>query len=91
MSALITALAIKRGRVIAGDAAEEKLRTAQSFGTNAVTPEAERAGGIKAPIVIEAAGHAKAFETAFDLTSPGGTTTTTWVFLRRMQHRVCNL
>ncbi|MDO5092044.1 MAG: alcohol dehydrogenase catalytic domain-containing protein [Propionibacteriaceae bacterium] len=77
MAALITAVALGRGPVIGIDALPDKLDRATSLGAQAVyTPEAALAQGFKAPVVIEAAGHPRALETAFAITSPGGRTVT---------------
>lgn len=77
MAALITGLALGRGRVIGIDALPAKLERATELGaTEAYTPEQAIAAGLRAPVVIEAAGHPLAFEAAVDLTAPGGTTIT---------------
>lgn len=77
MAALITGLALGHGRVIGVDALSAKLSRATELGaTNAYTPEQAIEAGVRAPVVIEAAGHPRAFETAVDLTAPGGTTIT---------------
>lgn len=77
MAALITAVSLGRGRVIGVDANESKLARAEELGADAVyTPTQVAESGVKAPIVIEAAGHPKAFETAFAATAVGGTTVT---------------
>jgi alcohol dehydrogenase len=63
--------------VIAVDAAPAKLDHARACGADdAWTPEEALDAGVRAPVVIEAAGHPAAFETAFALTAPGGTTVT---------------
>jgi len=63
--------------VIAVDAVESKLAHARACGADdAWTPEQAMEAGVRAPVVIEAAGHPAAFETAFALTAPGGTTVT---------------
>ncbi|MBO0812182.1 MAG: alcohol dehydrogenase catalytic domain-containing protein, partial [Microlunatus sp.] len=77
MAALITGLALGRGRVIGIDALPAKLERATELGASEVyTPQQAIAAGLRAPVVIEAAGHPRAFETAVDLTAPGGTTIT---------------
>lgn len=77
MAALITALALDGLEVIGVDALDAKLAEATRLGAAAVyTPQGAEAAGIKAPVVIEAAGHPRAFETAVRLTAPGGTTVT---------------
>ncbi|SDS32629.1 alcohol dehydrogenase catalytic domain-containing protein [Microlunatus soli] len=77
MASLITAVGLGQGRVIGVDALADKLDRARELGATAVFPPADAVTeGIKAPIVIEAAGHPRAFETAVALTAPGGTTIT---------------
>lgn len=77
MAALITALGLETGRVIGVDANPEKLDRARELGAaEAYTPAELEERGISAPVVIEAAGHPRAFETAFSATAPGGTTVT---------------
>ncbi|KEQ52340.1 alcohol dehydrogenase catalytic domain-containing protein [Sphingobium chlorophenolicum] len=77
MAALITAKALRPKRIIAIDALPEKLAQGLEMGADqAFTPEDAVAQGLKADIVIECAGHPKAFETAFAITAPGGTTVT---------------
>lgn len=77
MSALITAVSLGRGDVIGVDAVPAKLDRARELGATAVyTPEEALEQGVKAPVVIEAAGHPRAFETAVRLTAPGGSTVT---------------
>lgn len=63
--------------VIAIDAVEGKLEHARACGAEqAWTPEQAAERGVRAPVVVEAAGHPAAFETAFALTAAGGTTVT---------------
>ncbi|MGV9770864.1 alcohol dehydrogenase catalytic domain-containing protein [Streptosporangium sp. NPDC003464] len=77
MAALITALAFDGVTVIGVDGNPDKLVTAQELGAHAVYRPAEVVElGIKAPIVVEAAGNARAFETAVTATAPGGRTVT---------------
>ena len=77
MAALITAVSLKKGKVIGVDADESKLTRAKELGADEVyTPAQLEENGVKAPIVIEAAGHPKAFETAFKATGVGGKTVT---------------
>lgn len=76
-AALITALSLQFGEVIGVDALREKLDFALKIGATSVyTPEEATSAGIKGAVVIEAAGHPKAFETAVLLTAPGGRTVT---------------
>lgn len=81
MAAVLTALAITAqagGRVIGVDANPEKLVAARDLGAHdAATPDEAVARGLRAPVVIEAAGHPRAFEAAVSLTGPGGVTVTT--------------
>jgi alcohol dehydrogenase len=75
MAALLTALAHDDVEVIAVDQLPDKLARAENLGAHtAVTPD--QSGGLKARIVIEAAGHPAALETAIGLTAPGGRTVT---------------
>lgn len=77
MASVITALALGRGRVIGVDAVPDKLERARKLGADATyTPEEAVAAGVRAPVVVEAAGHPRALETAFAVTSPGGRTVT---------------
>lgn len=77
MAALITAVSLGHGRVIGVDAVPGKLDRARELGADAVyTPEAALEAGVRAPLAVEAAGHPRAFETAFALTAPGGRTVT---------------
>lgn len=76
MAAVLVAKATGH-RVIGVDALPSKLSLALDFGADAVyTPDEAREQDVRAPVVIEAAGHPAAFETAFALTAPGGTTVT---------------
>lgn len=77
MSALITAVSLGKGDVIGVDAVPAKLDRAKELGaTKVYTPDEAIELGVKAPVVIEAAGHPRAFETAVALTAAGGSTTT---------------
>ncbi|GGL13960.1 alcohol dehydrogenase catalytic domain-containing protein [Nocardia jinanensis] len=77
MAALITAVSLGEGEVIGVDSNPDKLTQAAELGASATfTPQEVAELNIKAPIVIEAAGHPRAFETAVDATAPGGTTVT---------------
>ena len=77
MAALITALSLQLGEVIGVDSLPEKLDAALRIGATSVyTPDQTIAAGIKAAVVVEAAGHPRAFETAVLLTAPGGRTVT---------------
>ncbi|MFB9051270.1 alcohol dehydrogenase catalytic domain-containing protein [Sphingobium indicum] len=77
MAALITAKALCPRRIVAIDALPDKLALARSLGADeALSPQDAVDRGIRADIVMECAGHPKAFETAFAITAPGGTTVT---------------
>lgn len=77
MAALLVAKSLQLGEVIAVDANDSKLEQARQLGADAAyTPEDLQNQGIKADLVVEAAGHPKAFETAVEATAPGGTTVT---------------
>ncbi|AMM20667.1 alcohol dehydrogenase [Frondihabitans sp. PAMC 28766] len=76
MAAVLVAKATGH-RVIGVDALPSKLTLARDLGASDVYSPADAiAAGVRAPVVIEAAGHPAAFETAFALTAPGGTTVT---------------
>lgn len=76
MAAVLTAVSLGH-EVIGVDAVQEKLDRALELGATAVYSPAELAeSGVRAPVVIEAAGNARAFEAAIAATAPGGTTVT---------------
>lgn len=79
MAAVLTALALDDVEVTAVDTQPDKLATALRLGAaRAATPDeavAQRADFL-GDVVIEAAGSARAFETAIGLTAPGGRTVT---------------
>lgn len=77
MAAVLAAVALGGREVIGVDAVPEKLSTATELGASAGYTPAELADrGIRATLVVEAAGSARAFETAVTATAPGGTTVT---------------
>jgi len=77
MAAVLTALAHDDVRVVAIDPLPAKLSAARNVGAHETyPPEAAGNAGVKAPIVIEAAGHPAALQTAVELTAPGGRTIT---------------
>ena len=77
MAALLAALAQDAGEVIAVDNNLDKLQLARELGADAVYTATEVAKlGIKASHVLECAGDARAFETAYAATAPGGRTVT---------------
>nr|WP_296770398.1 alcohol dehydrogenase catalytic domain-containing protein [Rhodococcus sp. (in: high G+C Gram-positive bacteria)] len=77
MAAVLTAVSVGAGEVIGVDAVPDKLATARELGaTQTYSPAEREEKGIKADIVIEAAGNARAFEAAVAATAPGGKTIT---------------
>lgn len=82
MAALLVAIAWNRreagtGRVIAVDTNAEKCARALHLGADtALIPEQLSQEATSAHVVIEAAGHPMAFESAFGATAPGGTLVT---------------
>ncbi|RYE41691.1 MAG: alcohol dehydrogenase [Hyphomicrobiales bacterium] len=77
MAALITARALGVKDLIAVDQLVEKLDKANTLGaTRAYTPQQASAEGVTADLVIEAAGHPRAFETAVEITAAGGSMVT---------------
>lgn len=77
MASILTALAVRTGKVIAVDTLADKREHALRLGADeAYSPEEAVAAGVRAPIVVEAAGHPRALETAFAITAPGGITVT---------------
>jgi Zn-dependent alcohol dehydrogenase len=76
MAALLVALACGH-EVVGVDAVPEKLATALALGAHgALAPQTALDDGVRASVVVEAAGSVRAFETALGLTAPGGTTVT---------------
>lgn len=77
MAALITALAIDDIEVVGVDTVSEKLVQAKRLGAHATYTAAEALEQrVRADIVIEAAGNARAFETAVEMSDAGGRTVT---------------
>ena len=77
MAALLTAVGLGHGPVVGVDAVPAKLERALALGAVAAwSPADALAAGVSADVVVEAAGHPKAFETAVELTAPGGRTVT---------------
>lgn len=74
MAALLVALAHDDVEVIGVDATPAKLEIARELGAQAFSPDEAIGLGLMAESVIEAAGSARAFETALALTAVGGTT-----------------
>ncbi|WOC13178.1 alcohol dehydrogenase catalytic domain-containing protein [Gordonia sp. MP11Mi] len=76
MAALLVATSLATGGdVIAVDSVPEKLAMARELGATRTLTPAELAD-VRADIVVEAAGNARAFETAVAATAVGGTTVT---------------
>ena len=76
MAALLVAVSLRTGgEVIAVDAVPEKLALARELGATQTYSPAELAD-VRADVVVEAAGNARAFETALAATAVGGTTVT---------------
>ena len=77
MAAVLTALTYDGVRVVAVDQLPDKLAAARARGAHeAYTPQQAVDAHVKAAVVIEAAGHPAALETAIALTAPGGRTIT---------------
>src|ERR1700722_6653646 len=77
MAAVMTALAYPGVHVIGVDQLPEKLAGAMTLGAHeAYTPQEATDVGVKAAVVVEAAGHPAALETAIALTAAGGRTIT---------------
>ncbi|MBS9535713.1 alcohol dehydrogenase catalytic domain-containing protein [Mycobacterium sp. M1] len=77
MAAVLTALAHDGVEVIAIDRLPEKLSAATGLGAHrAYTPQQALDAGVRAAVVIEAAGHPAALQDAIALTAPGGRTIT---------------
>ncbi|WP_336855089.1 alcohol dehydrogenase catalytic domain-containing protein [Sinomonas albida] len=77
MAGLLTALAIGCRQVVAVDAAPRKLELAAAWGADECLEPAEaEERGIQVDLVLEAAGHPRAFETAYRLVAAGGTLVT---------------
>lgn len=77
MAAVLTALADHDVTVIGVDQLADKLELARTMGAHAVyTPDEARERGVKGAVVVEAAGHPRALQTAIELTAPGGRTVT---------------
>lgn len=73
MAAVLAARAIDNVHVIGVDTMPEKLQSARELGADAAYTVADaEIADIQGSVVIEAAGSARAFETAVRLTGPGG-------------------
>jgi alcohol dehydrogenase len=76
MAAVLVARALGHP-VIGVDAVPGKLEHARSAGADETyAPDELERAGVRAGVVVEAAGNARAFETAFAATAPGGRTVT---------------
>lgn len=77
MAALLTALAFDGVEVIGIDSTVAKREFAETLGAkHTFSPDEAIAGDVRADIVIEAAGNARAFELAVGITDAGGSTIT---------------
>jgi alcohol dehydrogenase len=77
MAALLVARSLDNVRVVGIDPMEGKLRKATQLGADDVhSPQAAEDDGVRADVVIEAAGSARALETAVAITAHGGRTVT---------------
>lgn len=77
MAGLLTALATGCRRVIAIDAQASKLDLARQWGASAAyTPQEALERTVAVDVVLEAVGHPRAFETAYQLLGLGGTLVT---------------
>lgn len=77
MAALMTAIGLGGLRVVGVDTLPAKLGLASDLGADAaLTPEELAAQQLRGAVVIEAAGHPRAFEAAVRATAPGGRTVT---------------
>jgi alcohol dehydrogenase len=77
MAALLTAVALGGGDVVAVDGVAAKRDHARELGATTVLDPAELASsGVRCDVVVEAAGNARAFEAALAATAPGGRTVT---------------
>lgn len=77
MAALLTAVALGAGDVVAVDGVAAKRDRARELGATTVLDPAElAASGTRCDVVVEAAGNARAFEAALAATAPGGRTVT---------------
>jgi len=75
LAAVLVARALGH-EVIGVDALESKLEAARPYASAVLAPQEAVERGTTAPVVVEAAGAARALETALALTAEGGTTVT---------------
>lgn len=77
MAALMVAAGLPDVTVVGVDAVARKLDVARDLGADqAMTPDELADAGLRADVVVEAVGRARAFEAAVAATAPGGTTVT---------------
>lgn len=77
MAAVITAAALGVKEIVGIDMQPSKCEKALELGcTETMTPEEAEKSGRRFTAVVEAAGHASALATAFNITQPGGLTVT---------------
>ncbi|WP_370039288.1 alcohol dehydrogenase catalytic domain-containing protein [Nocardioides sp.] len=77
MAALLTAIALGSGDVVAVDGVGAKRDQAAELGaTTVLDPAGLAPSGVRCDVVVEAAGNARAFEAALAATAPGGRTVT---------------
>jgi alcohol dehydrogenase len=77
MAALLAAVALGSGEVVAVDGVTTKRDRALELGATTVLDPADLApSGVRCDVVIEAAGNVRAFEAALAATAPGGRTVT---------------
>ncbi len=77
MATALTAVALGAGDVVVVDGVKAKRDQARELGATMALDPAELASrGVKADVVVEAAGNASAFEAALAATKPGGRTVT---------------
>lgn len=77
MAALLVARAVGARTITGVDPSAEKIALAKSLGADdALSPDDAVKLGVRAPVVLDATGVGRGFETAFELTQIGGTTVT---------------
>jgi alcohol dehydrogenase len=77
MAALLTAIAMGHGDVVAVDGVAGKREHARELGaTTVLDPGKLASSGVRCDVVVEAAGNVRAFEAALAATAPGGRTVT---------------
>lgn len=77
MAALLAAVALGKGEIVAVDGVAAKRERALGLGaTRAIDPVELASSGVRCDVVVEAAGNVRAFEAALAATAPGGRTVT---------------